>query len=353
MEGDRLEPGIEFAGYRIERLIARGGMGSVYEATQVSLARRVALKVISPALGAEERFRERFRREARSAAAIDHPHILPVYEAGEFESGRLFLSMRLVEGPDLSSLLRERGPLDTQQAVAILVQIGDALDAAHEQGLVHRDVKPANVMLEARDDGWHAYLTDFGLAKPDEHSGEHTAPGELLGTVDYMAPEQIDGLALDGRADVYSFGCMVYRCLTDELPYQRESRTATLMAHANAPVPLPSATVAGLPSPLDVVVQRAMEKDRDKRARSAGALMRWAETQLRTGAIPAPRVTDESPTEETRARRPRSPRHPPSPAPAQPPWSAITGLSTPVATIFSIALYVPLWVAAYLLGSHI
>ena len=349
MTEDLLQPGTVLAGYRLERFVARGGMGAVYEATQLSLDRRVALKFISGGFGADERFRERFRREARSAAAIDHAHILPVYEAGELPDGRLFLAMRFVDGPDLSSLLKEQGPLDVEQAVAVLTQIGEALDAAHEQGLVHRDVKPANVMLEAREPGWHAYLTDFGLAKPDEQAGEHTAPGEMLGTIDYMAPEQINGQPLDGRADVYSFGCMVYRCLTDELPYRRDTRTATIMAHANAPTPLPSTVIAGLPAPLDVVVQRAMEKDPDSRARSAGALMRWASTQLHTAPSTVPLITDESPTEDTVVRAPRPPSEPRPPLhqPTTPRWSLLG------ATLLNVAAYVPIWVAAYLIGSHL
>lgn len=352
MSEDLQRPGSEFAGYRIERFVARGGMGAVYEATQLSLDRRVALKFVSGGLGGDERFRERFRREARSAAAIDHPHILPVYEAGELPDGTLFLAMRFVDGPDLSSLLKERGPLDAPEAVAVLTQIGEALDAAHDQGLVHRDVKPANVMLSPREQGWHAYLTDFGLAKPSESGGEQTAPGEMLGTIDYMAPEQINGQPLDGRADVYSFGCMVYRCLTGELPYKRETRTATLMAHANAPTPVPSDAVAGLPAPLDVVVQRAMEKDLDKRARSAGALMQWASTQLRSTPTAVPRVTDESPTEEA-AVTPRQSRHPVAPPPQPTAVPMGTGWSLLSATLLNMAVYAPLWVAAYLIGRHL
>jgi serine/threonine protein kinase len=348
IEGE-LEPGVVLAGYRIERFIARGGMGAVYEATQLSLDRRVALKFISAGLGAEEHFRERFRREARSAAAIDHPNILPVYEAGELEDGRLFLAMRLVDGPDLSSALKEQGPMEPGEAVAVLSQVGEALDAAHAKGLVHRDVKPANVMLEMRTGGWHAYLTDFGLAKPNDPGLENTATGELLGTIDYMAPEQINGEALDGRVDIYAFGCMVYRCLTDELPFRRDSRTATMMAHANAPTPLPSAAVAGLPAPLDVVVERAMEKDRDKRAPSAGALMRWADEQLRAGAPAVSLTTDESPTEETLVTEPQ-----PQPQPvADSAGEKRPRLSLRVATALSAVAYAPLWAAAYLLGRHL
>jgi serine/threonine-protein kinase len=350
-EEEGVPRGAELAGYRMERFIASGGMGAVYEATQIALDRRVALKFVSPALGADDRFRERFRREARSAAAIEHPNILPVYEAGELDDGRLFLAMKLVSGPDLSSMLKERGPLEAEEAVAVLLQIGEALDAAHRKGLVHRDVKPANVMLEMHDTGWHAYLTDFGLAKPSEPEGEHTATGELLGTADYMAPEQITGAPLDGRADVYAFGCMAYRCLTGELPFRRPSRTATLMAHANAPVPLPSAKVAGLPAPLDVVVRRAMEKDPAKRAPSAGALMRWADEQIRGGRLAAHTVTQDSPTEDVATRPPRPPeRKPPAASPREPP---LKRLSLTAATALTVAAYAPLWALGFLVGRHL
>jgi serine/threonine protein kinase len=335
MNGENLlEPGTELAGYRIIRFVDRGGMGAVYEATQLSLDRRVALKFISQRFGDDERFRERFRREARSGAAIDHPNILPVYEAGELPDGSLFLALRFVDGPDLSSLLRERGPLDVAETVAIMSQVADALDAAHERGLVHRDVKPANVLLESHERGWHAYLADFGLATPNEAVGEHTQPGEMLGTVDYMAPEQISGGPLDGRADVYSFGCMLYRCLTSEPPYKRETRAATLLAHVNAPVPVPSERITGLPSPLDVVVARAMEKDPDRRAPMAGALMRWAASQLQldTGTLMPP---GEEPW-------------PGSDAASE--LAASSWRRTLRAALLTAAAYSPIWAATYLLG---
>ncbi len=331
-----LTTGTTLAGYRIERFVAQGGMGAVYEATQLDLDRRVALKLISERLGSDERFCERFRRESRTAASIDHPNILPVYQAGEW-NGRLFLAMRFVDGPDLSSLLRREGPLDVHDTLEILTQIGDALDAAHARGLVHRDVKPANVMLERRDTGWRAYLTDFGLAKPDDDADEHTAPGEVLGTIDYMAPEQVNGEPVDGRADVYAFGCMVYRCLTGEVPYKRDSRTATMMAHANAPVPVPSEQVADLPAPLDFVVRRAMEKDVEQRAQSAGALMRWATAQLGERPAPAP-VTEESPTEETSLPLPEDGE------------SATKRRRFSTRLALALVLYAPIWTATYLLG---
>jgi serine/threonine-protein kinase len=260
--------------------------------------------------------------------------------------------MKLVNGPDLRSLLRERGALPVAEAVPILLQVGQALDAAHEKGLVHRDVKPANVMLEPHASGWHAYLADFGLAKPGETGSEHTAPGELLGTVDYMAPEQIEGRPVDGRADVYSFGCVAYKCLTDELPYPRESRMATLMAHSNAPVPAPSALVPGLPRPLNVVVSRAMEKDPDRRARSAGALMRWAAAEISEGAAASADVTEDTPTEEVLS--PRRPRMGPVAAAAPAPVGAPQrGISFPAAIALNVALLAPLWALAYALGSHL
>jgi serine/threonine protein kinase len=333
---DVLEPGTELAGYRIVRFVDSGGMGSVYEAIQLSLDRRVALKFISQRLGDDERFRDRFRHEARSGAAIEHPNILPVYEAGELPDGSLFLALRFVDGPDLRSLLRERGPLPVAETVQIMSQVADALDAAHQRGVIHRDVKPANVLLEAHERGWHAYLADFGLAKPNEDTGERTQPGELLGTVDYMAPEQINGAPLDRRADVYSFGCMLYRCLTAEPPYERDTRTATLMAHLNAPIPVPSERIAELPSPLDVVVARAMEKDPDKRAHSTGALMRWAAAQLQldTGA--------EAPTTGEQVW------------PRAPALSRVARVRRTLRmSLYAAVAYTPIWVVTYLLGRRL
>lgn len=335
-----LKPGTTVAGYRIERQVAHGGMGDVYEATQLSLDRRVALKLIAERFGTDERFRERFRREARSAASIDHTNILPVYHADELPDGRLFLAMRFVDGPDLSSLLKEQGPLTVRDTVAILSQIGDALDAAHARGLIHRDVKPANVMLEARGDGWHAFLTDFGLAKPNDDATEHTASGEVVGTIDYMAPEQINGVPLDGRADVYSFGCTLYRCVTGELPFKRDTRTATLIAHANAPIPLPSERAPGIPKAIDLVVQRAMEKDPERRARSAGALMRWAATQMEAEEQTKTHVTEDSPTEDTVL----------DPVSSEVDRAAGRRQGLLRLSVLHSLAYAPIWIATYLLG---
>ncbi len=272
--------GIDAVGYRTERYIASGGMGDLYEATQLALDRRVALKVISSRLGTDGLFQERFRREIKLAASLDHPNILPVYQTGELADGRLFLAMRLVDGPDLKGLIKERGPLGPSHSIEILIQVGEALDAAHRSGLIHGDVKPANVLLEWRNGGWHPYLTDFGLARSREMQAPDPSARAISGTIDYIAPELITGGPTDHRVDVYAFGCMVYECLTGRPPYRRSTTGATLIAHANAPVPLPSAIRPTLPRSLDVAVARAMEKDWHHRAWSCGTLMRWTENQI-------------------------------------------------------------------------
>lgn len=269
----QIEPGTTIAGHRIERLIGRGGMASVYEALQVSLDRRVALKVISPELGTNDEFRERFRHEARAAAAIEHPHLLPVYETGKLPGGELFISMRFIAGGDLESRLRALGRLGPGEAVPLLNQLAEALDAAHAAGFVHRDVKPANVLLEDRGGASRAYLADFGLARQADSSLRKTQPGRLLGSLDYMAPEQVADLRLDARVDVYAFGGTLYRTLTGEVPYPRENPAAKLVAHRDDAVPTPSKLVAGLDPAFDRAVEWAMAKDRDSRASSAGAVM--------------------------------------------------------------------------------
>jgi serine/threonine protein kinase len=299
---EQLPPGAEVAGYRVERLVARGGMGELYEARQLSLDRRVALKLIAPQYASDARFRERFRREARAAAAIDHPHVLPVYEAGETADGQLFLASRFVDGGDLDAHLDRTGPLDVRETIALLTQVAAALDAAHAAGLVHRDVKPANVVLESANGEARAYLGDFGLAKWAAET-QITESGALLGTVDYMAPEQIEGGTIDRRADVYAFGGLLHRCLTGQVPYPRDTKSATLMAHMNAPIPMPSTIVPTVPAVLDTAVQRALEKDPAHRAESAGALMRWVAAQVETvpgdAPVPLPWAPDPEPPRPT------------------------------------------------------
>ena len=195
--------GTELAGYRIERVIGRGGMSVVYLAEHVRLGRKVALKLLAPELAESERFRDRFLRESKLAASIDHPNIVPIYDADEAD-GVLFIAMRYVEGSDLKEAIRIRGPARRRRTPAIVGQIASALDAAHARGLVHRDVKPANVLLTPDD---HVYVSDFGLTKRAVSVSGLTETGQLIGTIDYVAPEQIKGDAVDQRADVYSLGC--------------------------------------------------------------------------------------------------------------------------------------------------
>jgi serine/threonine-protein kinase len=217
---DQLEIGSTFAGYRIEGLLARGGMGVVYHATELQLERPVALKLIAPELAEDARFRERFLHESKLAASLGHPHILPVFAAGETD-GSLYLATRYVEGGDLRELLAREGTLAPERALPLLTQVADALDAAHDRGLVHRDVKPANILLDAQG---QAYLADFGLTKQQAERSGVTKTGQLLGTVDYLAPEQIRGEELDGRTDQYALACCLCECLAGEPPFRRRRR---------------------------------------------------------------------------------------------------------------------------------
>ena len=288
--------GDEFGPYTIEAVLGQGGMGTVFLARHARLDRRVALKVITPALADEPGFRERFLRESQLAASLDHPHVIPIYDADEVD-GVLFLAMRYVDGPSLGALIRQRGPLSRGDTLRIAEQIGGALDAAHAEALVHRDLKPANILLTEADR--HAYLCDFGLAKRTSTRGV-THAGAFLGTIDYCAPEQIRGETLDGRADVYSFGCVLFHCLAGEPPYAREHDIAVLQAHLNEPPPQ-------LAPDLDGVFARAMAKDRDERYATAGELAADLRSAIAgaapaTVAAPAERPTRVLPHQKTRAR---------------------------------------------------
>jgi streptogramin lyase/predicted Ser/Thr protein kinase len=278
-----LQAGDVFAGYRVTGVAGRGGMGVVYEAQQLDLQRPVALKLIATPLARDEAFRERFVRESRAAAAIDHPNVIPVYSAGE-DDGRLFLAMRFVDGEDLRSLVQREGPLEPARAAAIIAQVGNALDAAHARGLVHRDIKPANVLLD-RD---HAYLTDFGLTKRLTGETTMTGSGRWVGTLGYIAPEQIRGEGVDARADVYALGCLLFYVLTGVAPYRRDSDEATLYAHLNDAAPDARALVPEVPETLAGVVARALEKDPDDRYLSAGDLGRAALAAVGDGPVPPP-----------------------------------------------------------------
>jgi len=238
--------GETFGGYTIESVLARGGMGTVFLATHERLARKVALKVIAAELARVDDFRARFLRESQLAAALDHPNVIPIYDADEVD-GVLFIAMRYVSGPSLQTLIRDRRSLSLEDTLRIADQIGGALDAAHAAGLVHRDVKPANILVA--EPGDHAYLSDFGLARRTSAEGM-TQTGFFLGTVDYASPEQIEGRPLDGRADVYSFGCVLFHCLAGRPPFVRDSEFAVLNAHLRDPPPNLSSSRSDLPPTL-------------------------------------------------------------------------------------------------------
>ena len=246
-------------GYRVDDILGHGGMGVVYKATQLSLDRMVALKVVDPRLAADPVFRERFRSEGRVQAALEHPHIITIYEAGETDDG-LFIAMRLVDGYNLKELL-VAGDLVPRRALAIVRQIADALDAAHEAGLVHRDVKPQNILVDRRG---HAYLADFGLTKtPGQRS--LTQSGHFVGSLDYISPEQIQGRPATAESDIYSLGAVMYECLTGAVPFPRESEAAILFAHLSDPLPPPSSVNPLLPEAINDPVSRALSRDPEER----------------------------------------------------------------------------------------
>jgi YVTN family beta-propeller protein len=294
--------GTIFAGYRIEAEIGRGGMGVVYRARHLALDRDRALKVISPALSTDPRFRERFQRESRLAASLEHPNVVPVDHAGD-ERGILYLSMRLVEGSDLRRIVEADGPLDPRRVARLLSGVAGGLDAAHARGMVHRDVKPANVLIEGANREERVFLTDFGISRMAGGGGTVTASGELLGSPDYAAPEQIAGDRVDYRTDIYALGCLLHFAVTGQPPFRRDNDLAKLFAHANAPRPRPSELVPGLPASLDGVVARAMAIRPEYRYQSAGELaaevegiVQAVEPVAAAEAPPRPPASEEAPT---------------------------------------------------------
>lgn len=317
-----LAEGDEFAGYRIERRLGRGGMGVLYLAIEPGLERRVALKLIAPEAAADEVFARRFAEESKIAASIEHPNVVPIYAAGE-EDGVPFIAMRFVAGADLARRLARDGRLEPAAAAELIAQIGNGLDAIHAAGLVHRDVKPANVLLSGDEGAEHAYITDFGVARNVATESGLTQTGRFVGTLDYVAPEQISGGAIDARVDVYALGCLLFKLLTGEVPFPKEGEAARLYAHLHDPPPAPSLYVPAVSMALDDVVIRAMSKRPEDRYPSAGDLGRAAlaaqrgertsvpEHTVATGAAatrtaatvaPLPAATRESeqPTESTR-----------------------------------------------------
>jgi serine/threonine protein kinase len=262
-----LPRGAQVAGYEIGDVLGRGGMAVVYEAREPASGREVALKVFAHADGMDPSFRRRFQREGRIQATIDHPAIVTVYEAGEWEDA-LFIAMQLVRGSNLKDLTIAGG-LESERLLRILTPIAGALDAAHAAGLIHRDVKPQNILI---GEGNRAFLADFGLTKAPDGT-VLTRAGEFVGTIDYCAPEQITGQPATAAADVYSLGAVLYECLTGTVPFARHTDSAVMYAHLSEPPPWASEARPDLPLAIDQVIRRALAKDPQERQPSAGALM--------------------------------------------------------------------------------
>ncbi|HYV79332.1 MAG TPA: protein kinase, partial [Streptosporangiaceae bacterium] len=335
----RLAPGAMLAGYRIEEEIGRGGMAVVYRAYDDHLDRRVALKVLAPDLARDEEFRARFIQESRIAAATEHPNIIPVFSAGEAD-GVLYIAMRYIPDGDVRSLIDRVGPLPPARACALVAQAASALDAAHARGLVHRDVKPTNMLLEisprtSRPD--HLYLSDFGLAKPSAASGL-TATGQFFGTVDYVAPEQIQGEPLDGRTDQYALACTAFEMLSGFPPFQRENGMAVISAQLSEPPPSLSARMPGLPAAVDRVIAKALAKspaDRYERCLDFAEALQAACLPRATGAEAGVAGVPYTPT---RAAAPVTPatvadagRPGPAPSPSAAPGYSAAGTGYPPA----------------------
>ncbi|MFD9353050.1 serine/threonine-protein kinase [Streptomyces sp. NPDC060031] len=305
--------GRRIAGYVVESEIGRGGMATVYRAHDVRLDRTVALKLLAPELARNDTFRQRFAHESKVAAAIEHPHIVPVFEAGETD-GLLYIAMRYVAGQDLRAMLDRTGPLPVGTAARIAGQVASALDAAHAHDLVHRDVKPGNILVAEGTDSEHpehVYLTDFGLTKKSLSLTGFTSVGQFVGTLDYVAPEQISGKPVDGRCDVYSLGCVVYETLAGGPPFQRDDDMALLWAHQYDPPPPVSSRRNGLPAGVDAVLAKALAKAPDDRWASC---LEFTDALRRAGAAAVAAVTGEG-------RQPAGPGPDPGPAPPPPGWA--------------------------------
>ena len=267
-----IRTGAVLAGFRLKSLIGQGAMGAVYLAEGREAGPDIALKLLTAELTEDERFRQRFMREAEIAASLDHPHIVPIVAFGE-EDGRLYLAMHHVDGSDLRDLLSREGALEPARTLHLLEQVAAALDAAHTAGLVHRDVKPANILVAGELGEEHAYVCDFGLARHLSSASSLTGDRGFVGTIDYVPPEQIAGGSIDRRADVYSLGCVVYECLTGERPFERESELSLVYAHLNEPPPRVTDMRPELPETLDGVVATALAKEPDDRFASCGELV--------------------------------------------------------------------------------
>ncbi len=285
-----LAPGSVFADHEIRAIVGRGGMGIVYRARHIPLDREVALKLIVPELSSDVDFRERFKRESRVAASLDHPHAIPIYHASESD-GLLYITMRYVDGTDLRELILKRGGLPPAEVAQIAGQIAGALHAAHALGIVHRDVKPANILI---GDGLHAYLTDFGLTKTADTGSMMTRSGMIMGSFDYIAPEQLEGGAVDGRTDVYALGCVIYEALTGDVPYPRDTGAAKLFAHVAMPPPSLLEVKPDAPPALDALINKAMAKEPDERFATAAELAEELQAAV-GGRAPSPKANGTAP----------------------------------------------------------
>jgi pSer/pThr/pTyr-binding forkhead associated (FHA) protein/tRNA A-37 threonylcarbamoyl transferase component Bud32 len=300
----KIDIGSTIAAYTITELIADDGMGILFRAEHKTTAAVVALKILSPTLAGDETSRRRFLNEARYTSALNHPNIVHVYDAGEVKK-LPYIAMQYVQGHDLKQILAEEGPLDPERAVVLLSQVAEALDAAHAAGIVHRDVKPSNVMVASGAGGQpagHVYVTDFGLGRQIADDDALTQPGTFVGNALYSAPEQVSGGGLDHRVDVYAVGCMLYECLVGELPFVRERALEVMQAHLREPPPAVSDRRGGLPVMLDHVIATAMAKDPDQRYSSCAAVIDAARAALgapRPASQPASAEPSAPPPAET------------------------------------------------------
>src|ERR1700742_3976665 len=303
--------GEEFAGYRLVEVLGRGGMSIVFRAENPRLGNVIALKVLDAALAASDVFRTRFLEESRIAASMNHPNVIPIHDTGSSD-GLLYIAMRCVTGTDLRQMLKKRGRLPAEMAVCLLEQAARALDAAHRRGLVHRDVKPGNLLVERGNEGSdpeHVYLADFGITK---HMGGRTgltSSGQFLGTIDYVAPEQIRGISVLGLADQYSLGCVLYECLTGRVPFEKDLDAAIIWAHVEESPTLPTVLRPDLPPALDDVFARVLAKNPGDRYESCKDFMTAARAALGPMADPPPASGSLSM---------RLPRSGPAPDPAEP-----------------------------------
>ncbi|MET8872385.1 protein kinase [Nocardia sp. NPDC004604] len=299
MDDTESRAGTRFGPYELRALLGRGGMGEVYEAYDTVKDRVVAVKLLPVGLAGDPRFQRRFRQESRVAARLAEPHVIPIHDWGEIESV-LYIDMRLVRGSDLRSVLRDKGPLSPARAVGIIEQVAAALDAAHAEGLVHRDVKPANILVTPSD---FAYLADFGIAR-SESDPSVTATGQAIGSYSYIAPERFDITPIGGTADVYSLACVLFECLTGAQPFPSDGMSSLIRAHLSTPPPRPTTMRAELPAALDEVISRGMAKEPADRYPTAGALAAAARAAVSgTSSLP----NSELPTAQISQRPSRAP----------------------------------------------